>query len=361
MNLPAIRKHVGDPAPALAFGEWLKGPEIKSFEKGRVYVVDFWATWCGWCKSGMPHYSELAKKYAGRVTFLAIDSMEHGPGGVYPYDKVESFVKNAHDVMDFCVAADTKDEAMRKAWMDDFGGSLEGIPHSFIVDENGNVAWHGYPPAGLDEALALVLDHKLDEAQIARIQETGERRVATANTWIAAMNEALKTPSDPAMMKLAVYAADQAMRQGPVWNFEAVPGKYMALLAGDPAAAAAYARKAAADPANGPYALVPLALKIVDKDNPHPDGALAKEVLDVAMRNSDPTDASLFQTRALVCFKAGDAAQAAALQKSYVEGLKATAATVPEAVRAKYLSDRVGPAEAVLKEYEAGAGSQAGT
>jgi hypothetical protein len=36
---------VGDPAPAMAVAEWVKGSQITTFESGNVYLVEFWATW----------------------------------------------------------------------------------------------------------------------------------------------------------------------------------------------------------------------------------------------------------------------------------------------------------------------------
>jgi thiol-disulfide isomerase/thioredoxin len=37
---------VGDKAPALVVEKWLKGRPVPRFERGRLYVVEFWATWC---------------------------------------------------------------------------------------------------------------------------------------------------------------------------------------------------------------------------------------------------------------------------------------------------------------------------
>ena len=36
---------IGDPAPDLTVAEWVKGPQVSSFEAGGVYLVEFWATW----------------------------------------------------------------------------------------------------------------------------------------------------------------------------------------------------------------------------------------------------------------------------------------------------------------------------
>ena len=45
---------VGDNAPAITIADWVKGEPITGLEKGRVYVVEFWATWCGPCRVSIP-------------------------------------------------------------------------------------------------------------------------------------------------------------------------------------------------------------------------------------------------------------------------------------------------------------------
>src|ERR1051325_1895884 len=62
----------GDKAPPLTIEKWVKGEPITGFEKGRVYVVEFWATWCGPCVASMPHLSELQKEYGDRVTIIGV-------------------------------------------------------------------------------------------------------------------------------------------------------------------------------------------------------------------------------------------------------------------------------------------------
>lgn len=37
--------HLGDPAPSLSVSDWIKGEKIERFEPGKIYVIDFWATW----------------------------------------------------------------------------------------------------------------------------------------------------------------------------------------------------------------------------------------------------------------------------------------------------------------------------
>jgi thiol-disulfide isomerase/thioredoxin len=61
---------LGKPAPGIALKDW-KGEEINAEKmKGKIVVVDFWATWCGPCIAQIPHANEMAKKYADKGVVL---------------------------------------------------------------------------------------------------------------------------------------------------------------------------------------------------------------------------------------------------------------------------------------------------
>ena len=188
---------IGDPAPKLDVMRWLKGNPVERFEPGHVYVVEFWATWCGPCIQGMSHMSKLARKYRGQAEFIAVSVREtHQISGYIELsgevnkdeieDAVREFVEDNGDRMDFTVAMDDPvSQKMFKNWMAASG--VVSIPTTMIVDRQGRIAWVGGLPLSderrarvwptldentklafsmsVDDALPLVLDGTLNAAQ----------------------------------------------------------------------------------------------------------------------------------------------------------------------------------------------------
>ncbi len=158
---PAITLAEGDPAPPLAPGAWIKGSPVKQFDKGKIYVVEFWATWCGPCKISIPHLTELQKKYPD-VTFIGQDVSEPDQSAVAP------FVAQMGDQMDYRVAVDDVSQSpegkMNTTWMEAAGQN--GIPTAFLVDKDGRIAWIGHPME-LEPYLQKLLAGTLDTKQIA--------------------------------------------------------------------------------------------------------------------------------------------------------------------------------------------------
>ena len=156
---PLQAGELGDKAPALTIKEWVKGKpaDVTKADGKNVYVVEFWATWCVPCYTSIPHLTEMQKKYKDRnVTFIGV-SIDDAKTEA----EVKPFVKKKAEEMDYTVAID-RDRATSKAYMD--AHYVSGIPHAFIIDQNGRIVWHDHPMAGLEEALEKVVTRDFDLA-----------------------------------------------------------------------------------------------------------------------------------------------------------------------------------------------------
>ncbi|MBS1579263.1 MAG: TlpA family protein disulfide reductase [Bacteroidetes bacterium] len=132
-------KNIGDNAPEIHVQAWIKGEPINKLKKGRVYVVEFWATWCKPCIASMPHLSALTSKYKNNVTVLGISIYEQK---FMTLRKIKNFVDSMGSNMDFNVAIDDSD-FMATNWFDSTG--QKGIPKTFVINKEGKIAWIGHP------------------------------------------------------------------------------------------------------------------------------------------------------------------------------------------------------------------------
>jgi DUF4097 and DUF4098 domain-containing protein YvlB/thiol-disulfide isomerase/thioredoxin len=149
---------VGAPAPPLALTTWLKGPPVKRLARGRVYVIDIWAPWCGPCLGGMQHLTDLQKKYAARGLTVI------GMTGPDDYGSTLTTAKNAvaqkGDVIGYTIAWDDSG-ANFKRWMEPYAGA--GWPWAFIVDRSGRIAYAAHPEK-MDAVLARIMGEGSGEA-----------------------------------------------------------------------------------------------------------------------------------------------------------------------------------------------------
>jgi thiol-disulfide isomerase/thioredoxin len=151
---------IGDNAPPLNIAHWIKGEPVEAFESGKVYVVEFWATWCPPCRLSMPHITELQKQFADYdVTFIGV-SDEKLPVVVNFLCKAdkEDVLWNAK--IGYTLAADP-DRSTHDAYMKP--AHQRGIPTAFIVGKDGRIEWIGHP-MNMDGVLEKVVHDTWDRA-----------------------------------------------------------------------------------------------------------------------------------------------------------------------------------------------------
>jgi thiol-disulfide isomerase/thioredoxin len=142
---------IGSPAPTPEVSDFIRGEQPKWFEKGKTYVVEFWATWCGPCRASMPHLSDLADRYKDSVVVVGISDEQ--PDVVRGFLDKDEWKKKAR----YNLAADP-DRSVHRDYMEAAGKN--GIPTAFIV-RDGKVQWIGHPMQ-MDEPLAKVVDGTWD-------------------------------------------------------------------------------------------------------------------------------------------------------------------------------------------------------
>jgi peroxiredoxin len=104
----------------------LEGNAVSSADfKGKVMVVDFWATWCAPCRSEIPGYVDLYRKYGkDRLAIVGVSLDEAGP------DVVKAFVKKFGVTYPIVMGNDAVQNA--------FGG-MDSIPTTFLIDQRGQI------------------------------------------------------------------------------------------------------------------------------------------------------------------------------------------------------------------------------
>ncbi|MBX3354209.1 MAG: redoxin family protein [Phycisphaeraceae bacterium] len=146
---------VGSKAPTLSANRWVKGEPVRRFEPGTVYLVEFWATWCGPCIKEIPHLTRLQKEYGDRLVVIGVAGSERKSAGGKDdrFEKLKTFVDGKGKDMDYRVVFDPG-EGSYNHWM--LASGRRGIPSSFLVDHEGKIAYIGHP-ASIDEPLAAVM------------------------------------------------------------------------------------------------------------------------------------------------------------------------------------------------------------
>lgn len=125
--------------------ERLDGSRVSLAElRGKVVVIDFWATWCPPCRAEMPWLVELGKRLAPRgVVFVAID--EDDPPGQVPL--VKEFAGVVPGLERFAVLGDPEIESR-------YG--VRSLPTLFIVDRQGRIAQRFVGQADEETVVAAV-------------------------------------------------------------------------------------------------------------------------------------------------------------------------------------------------------------
>ncbi len=187
--------NIGDQAPKPILQKILKGnTDFDGFTPGKVTVMEFWATWCGPCKAGMPHLSELQKEYKDQgVNIIGVSNETLA--------LVETFIEKPQwdKKTGYTIAVD-QDGATNNAYMK--AAKRNGIPCAFVVDGEGKVAWIGHPMS-MDEPLKKIVAGEWDRNKFQAEYEESQKAAQMMTDVRRAMGEAQRSNDfGPAMKTL---------------------------------------------------------------------------------------------------------------------------------------------------------------
>ena len=126
----------GDAAPPWALASWTDGKprQVEDF-RGKVVLLEFWATWCGPCINQMPAMQDLNRKYEGRVAVVGI----HTAGA--DLEKVLAMLNSKGATYPTGVDSGRPDAGVTLARY-----GVSGLPTLLLLDRNGKVAWTSQDP-----------------------------------------------------------------------------------------------------------------------------------------------------------------------------------------------------------------------
>jgi len=147
-NAPAktpIKLKLGDVAPQFVRGDLQGHPFDLKAQRGRIVLIDFWASWCPPCIVAIPHLSQLQKKYGARGFQVVGVSMDD--------------------------SANTTKETMKKirfnypvvlgdAKLGNLYGGVLGLPQQFLIGADGKILAirsGAFEPTALDKGIAAAL------------------------------------------------------------------------------------------------------------------------------------------------------------------------------------------------------------
>lgn len=141
---PEVKPEVGYTAPGFQLRD-LNAKDVKLSDfRGKVVVLNFWATWCGPCRDELPVLQSLAQRYGGRLVVVGVDEGEAGA-------TVAAFART--NGLSYPILLD-----VQMTTGHDY--EVSTIPRTLVIDGNGVIRYNRRGtliPADLDAALKTLL------------------------------------------------------------------------------------------------------------------------------------------------------------------------------------------------------------
>ncbi len=150
---------IGQTAPEISIKTWINGAAVRLEDlRGRVVLLEFWATWCKPCQEMFPKLKQLHHEAASRGLEIVAITRHYMAYGGTPQSLQEELqlmqaTVNQHGV-DFSVGV-AVDESLQATY------GANGLPTAIIIDRRGVVRYAG--PGGEDRGFDATLQQTIDE------------------------------------------------------------------------------------------------------------------------------------------------------------------------------------------------------
>ncbi len=295
---------LGDPAPPLVVDTWFQGTALTSFEPGRIYVIEFWATWCEPCVEAIPELEALQAAHPNKVTVVMLNVMESN------HDTIRAWLAE-HPVELTVGHGGATAGSPAEAWFN--ASRSDGVPTSFVVAPDGSIAaiTHGLDADRLAEQL-LAGTWSLAEAQAERANNLSREK------FVQPLRSAVHKASTDEE-RLALY--DAFITEHPPLEHFVAESRLGLLVKLDPAAAAPYAARWVDGAWNDvPHQLLNAAWKLAVTGEKWPGRGLpgasvvARRAASRAVELTERKNAGFLETLALTLWQDGATAEAVAVQ-----------------------------------------------
>lgn len=305
----AAALEVGDPAPRIAPGKWAQGGPVGEIEGDKVYIVEFWATWCGPCIQVIPHLNELSEKFAGDGLVVIGQNLGEDE------NKVAGFIRKMSGKMGYRVAVDDAAQTMAKTWLRAAG--QKGIPCAFVVNKKGHIAYIGHPMR-LEESFIRQLLAEPGTKPTA-VEPAAPSTLGDKAKELAARAQALLKAGKPDEAAPVIAALHENLPDG----FRHLGGLLeldLMIARKQHVDAIGLAGFLAEDFASRPDVMLGVAVRLARADDATPDMLTTAAGLAGPLAGAEGSVISeALAVRALVAFRQGDHAQAVSLQQQAVD------------------------------------------